>query len=45
MGSTNVFSAVPAGEEDHPHIHGEHNLETQRDIDHKGSPPYTWGAR
>ena len=28
----------------HPHIHGEHNRETERDIDHKGSPPYTWGA-
>ena len=45
MGSTNQTSNRDDGNQDHPHIHGEHADGVFTDKTTQGSPPYTWGAR
>ena len=44
MGSTRTLSPACRSLQDHPHIHGEHNLVRREFGTMKGSPPYTWGA-
>ncbi len=44
MGSTYACLDWSIKFQDHPHIHGEHNLVRQEFGTMKGSPPYTWGA-
>ncbi len=45
MGSTSSLTTWKTGNEDHPHIHGEHDLINGCCPECGGSPPYTWGAR
>ena len=44
MGSTYGRPCPHGGARDHPHIHGEHHNGARRWQNHRGSPPYTWGA-
>ena len=44
MGSTNRYREDAHRSQDHPHIHGEHTLNSWRHTLTMGSPPYTWGA-
>ena len=44
MGSTALNDDNVDMDEDHPHIHGEHEQDYDRKADQTGSPPYTWGA-
>ena len=45
MGSTCSHDGYRQSLRDHPHIHGEHQLNVWVTLDRLGSPPYTWGAR
>ena len=44
MGNTNVPDKDMNKLEDHPHIHGEHNLKHISGSTRLGSPPHTWGT-
>ena len=45
MGNTSVSFKFLIPLEDHPHIHGEHNLDNSDKWTVSGSPPHTWGTR
>ena len=44
MGSTFPQGKQKATNQDHPHIHGEHQQTVRTTLPSTGSPPYTWGA-